>query len=110
MFQSYEYKDVDSISFQYRIIDSEFEETKIIRATNDGSPIVGILSVRAVEEIYKRRGYTNKQIAKQLFLCFRDAAAQNNFPLDEIIKRNKIFNPEIMKTYGEHIKLFLLFT
>lgn len=110
MFQSYQYikylgydETTNKHSHQYKIIDSDWEEVEVEVEVVVG---VGVAVVKA----YHKHGYCDKQIAKQLFLCFRYIAERDNYSLDQMVSWSKQYSPEIWIKYGQDIKMFLLFS
>lgn len=98
-------------SYRFKIVDSEFEETETgVAAGAPAAGGAGVTVAAAVAEVYQRRAYTDKQIAKQIFLCLQYVAKKFGSSLDQVITWSKQYNPEIWDKYGENIKMFLIFS
>ena|SRR5258706_7678226 len=102
MYKSHEfigYGDIDDrYIYDIKIIDSEFEET----ISGKTHPI-NMVVLDGIIQIYEKRGYTVSQIAKQIFLLFKD-------DMHSWIYDCKTFKPDVWDKYGKEINKFILFS
>ena len=115
MFISYEFikyldydQETQQYSYLYKIIDSEFEE-EMGTPSRSASQQAGLYAA-AVEKVYRQRGYSHPQIAKQIFLCLRYASKGYSWGMNYLVSCQKEYNPEMWEEYGQEINKFLLFT
>ena len=109
MFQSYEYikylgydAKTKQHSYQYKIIDSDFEEVEIVVAVEVEVGVavaVAVVVVVAVIDVYERR---NLNVAANLMLAMLYISKKWGYSVQEFIDYNKQYNPKFAK-YEEEV-------
>jgi hypothetical protein len=110
MFQSYEYikylsydAKTKQYSYQYKIIDSDFEEVAVEVA--EVGVAVGVEVEVAVIDVYERR---NLNVAANLMLAILYISKEYGYSVQEFINRNKQYNPKFTKYEKELEKYMVL--
>src|SRR5258706_343146 len=84
---------------QFIIIDSGFTDN-----------IVAGSYLAAICQAYEKRGYTVPQIAKQIFLAFKEIADEGSFSMNRQVEFFKQHSPILMDKYGKELRKFLFFS